>query len=315
MAGRDSLDLAWYREHIVWHPADALLARLPALASIARIAPLGFSPLASPQMTIDQLLSIGRLVGETLQQGGVDGIIILHGTATLEETAYFLHLVSGSRKPVVLVGAMRPANTLGSDAEMNLLNAIRVAASPGAHGRGALVILNDVIHSARDVTKSATWGLDAFVSRAIGPLGRVDGYGNVAFLRDPVRPHTSDTPFTSDIAGLPRVDIVVSYLGAGGEAIQAAVDAGAQGIVVACTGSDGLTIPEEAALERAAERGVVVALGSRTGSGPTIASPLQRSRGFVGVGDLLPWKARILLMLGLQSGFEGDALQGLFDTY
>jgi L-asparaginase len=198
---------------------------------------------------------------------------------------------------------------------MNLLNAFRVAASPLAVGCGVLVILNDTIHSARDVTKSATWGLDAFVSRAIGPLGHVDGYGNVAFLRSPVRPHTSETPFTADLGTLPRVDIVVSYLGAGGEAIQAAVDAGARGIVVACTGSDGLTIPEEAAIAGAVERGVIVALASRTGSGPTIASPLQRSRGYIGVGDLLPWKARILLMLGLQAGYEGDALQGLFDTY
>jgi L-asparaginase len=266
-------------------------------------------------MTVDQMLSIGRIVDETLSSDGVDGVVILHGTATLEESAYFLHLVSAWRKPVVVVGAMRPANGLGSDAAINLLNAFRVAASPQAHGRGVLVILNDAIHSARDVTKAATWGLDAFVSRAVGPLGHVNGYGKVEFLRSPTRPHTAETPFTADIPALPRVDIVVSYLGAGGDAIRAAVDGGARGIVVACTGSDGLTVPEEAALADAVEQGVTVVLGSRTGSGPTIASPLQRSRGYLGAGDLLPWKARILLMLGLQSGYEGDALQALFDTY
>lgn len=315
MAGNDALDLAWYREHHTWVSPETLIARLPGVASIARLTHLPFSPLASPQMSIDQLIGIGRLVGQTLNEDSVDGIVILHGTATLEETAYFLHLVSRSRKPIAMVGAIRPADGLGSDAGMNLLNAIRVAASRDAHGRGVLVILNDVIHSARDVTKSATWGLDAFVSRAIGPLGRVDGYGTVAIVRDPLRPHTSQTPFTWDLDSLPHVDIVMSYLGAGGEGVRAAVEAGAKGIVVACTGSDGVTIPEGAALDRAAELGVIVALGSRTGSGPTRASPLQRAKGFIGVGDLLPWKARILLMLGLQLGYEGDALQELFDTY
>src|SRR5690606_35906081 len=163
-----------------------------------------------------------------LETAGYDGAVITHGTNTLEETAFFLDLVLASDMPVVLTGAMRPANALSSDGQLNLVNAIRVAASPESRGRGVLVALNDTVHAARFVTKGSTFRVDAFRSPDVGPLGYADADGTVVFYQAPRQRLHVDVPATEQ---LPRVDIVVSYSAADGALIDVSVAAGAAGIV------------------------------------------------------------------------------------
>jgi L-asparaginase len=240
---------------------------------------------------------------------------VLHGTATLEETAYFLHLTAKTSKPIVLVGAIRPPSGMSSDADLNLLNAVRVASSKESVAKGVLVVLHDAIHSAREVTKGSTLRLDAFVSRDTGPLGYVDGFGTVAYSRLPAKPHTLNSPFTLPAGTLPRVDIAVSYAGSDGAAIDAFVKAGALGIVLACTAFDGRTEAEDVAIGNAIAQGTVVVFSSRVGSGRVVLSPALRGLGLVGANDLLPWKARILLMLALAETTDYRIVQGYFDQF
>jgi L-asparaginase len=241
-------------------------------------------------------------------------LVVTHGTNTLEETAYFLHLTVGSRKPVVLTGAMRPFNALGTDGPLNLLRAIQVAAAAESRGYGVLVVMNDTIHGARDVTKRGTYRVDAFRSPGHGPLGTADADGEVVFQHRPVRVSVDGPAFDVDgLADLPRVDIVTSHVGADGVFVDAAVAVGAQGIVSAGTGAGRPTPSEEAALERAVAAGVVVCQASRVGRGRVSAAPGLVARGMVAAGDLPPWKARILLSLALTRTGDPSEIQQLFD--
>ncbi len=201
--------------------------------------------------------------------GGADGVVIGHGTNTIEETAYFLNLTLKRDAPVVLAGAMRPASGMSTDTELNVVNAVRVAADPASAGRGVLVVLNDTILAARDVTKSATYRLQAFQSRDAGPLGYADADGRVIWNHRTEKPHTTQTEFdVADLDSLPRVDVVVSYVGADGVMIDAAVAAGAKGIVSAGTGAGRPTPGEDEALDRAAAAGVVVCQSTARRVGP-----------------------------------------------
>jgi L-asparaginase len=245
-----------------------------------------------------------------------DGVVLTSGTNTLEETAYFLTLTLKSPKPVVLVGSMRPASALSSDGDLNLLRGIQVAASPDAAGLGVLVVLNDVIYAARDVTKTATFRVETFQGRDLGPLGYADADNHVAVYHRPNRKHTVSTEF--DVRGLdtlPRVDVVVSYVGADGTFIDAAVAAGARGLISAATGSGRPTPLEEEALDRAQAAGVVVCQSSRVGSGRVARGPALIKRGFVAADNLQPWKARTLLAVALTVTTDPDAIQRMFDTY
>src|SRR5205085_11187690 len=171
-------------------------------------------------------------------------------------------------KPVVIVGSMRPSSALSADGYLNVLNAVRVAADPASAGMGVLVVLNDTIHSARDVTKTATYRVHTFQGRDLGPLGYADADGRVLFYHLPARKHTTQTEFdVRSLEDLPRVDVVVSYVGADGAMIDAVVAAGAQGIVSAGTGAGRPTPLEDEALARAHAHGVVVVQGTRVGSG------------------------------------------------
>jgi L-asparaginase len=211
---------------------------------------------------------------------------------------------------------MRPASAVSSDGDLNLLNAIRVAADPEAAGLGTLVLFDDRIWSARDVTKGATFRTDAFVARDAGPLGVADADGRVVWFWRPARPHTTATPFdVRGLEGLPRVDVVLSYVGADGAAVDAFVAAGAKGIVSAATGAGYPTPGEVAALERAAAAGVVVCIASRVGSGRVARSPSMAARGWVAAGDLVPWKARLLLSLALTRSSDPEAIQAWFDAF
>jgi L-asparaginase len=210
---------------------------------------------------------------------------------------------------------MRPATALSADGPLNLVNAVRVAIHPDARGLGALVLLDDTLHGARTATKSDTMRVSAFRDGAAGPLGWLDGDGRLVLAARPARGEHLRGAFAGvDLRALPRVDIVVSYQGADGALIDAAVAAGARGIVSAGTGAGYPTPGEEAALERAARGGVLVVQATRVGGGRVPPVPKLRERGWIAAGDLNPWKARILLRLALGRGDRDPAaLQGLFD--
>jgi L-asparaginase len=215
----------------------------------------------------------------------------------------------------VLTGAMRPASALSADGPLNLLNAVRVAAAPEAGGLGTLVVLDDTVHGARDVTKSDTMRVSAFADGAAGPLGWTDGDGRLVLAHRPTRGIEVRGRFAgADLRALPRVDIVVSYQGADGALVDAAVTAGASGIVSAGTGAGYPTPGEVAALERAAASGVVVCQASRVGAGRVPRVPSMAARAWVAAGDLPPWKARILLRLGLAAIRDPETLQAMFDA-
>jgi L-asparaginase len=236
----------------------------------------------------------------------VSGVVVTHGTDTLEETAYFLDLTVGSCRPVVVTGAMRNPTMVAPDGPANLYNAVRVAASPEAAGRGAMVMLNDEILSAREAEKTNTTRLNAFTAPTGGVLGVTDG-DRVAFSRPPSRADCAVPRFELGArTDLPRVDIVYSYVGADSVLIDAAVAAGARGIVVASVGQGGTTPGQRRALRRAVERGVFVVSSSRTGSGRVPAGDADALDGWragrgamIGAEELNAQKARVLLMLAL----------------
>jgi L-asparaginase len=317
--GVDRLDLAWYLEAGQRLPEGELLERLPELSEIAEVTEVPFERIPSQAITFGYWINLVNTIHQLFESDRADGIVISHGTNTLEETAYFLHLTLKSDKPVVIVGAMRPSSGVSADGYLNLINAVRVAGAPQSRGKGVLVVLNDTIHSARDVTKTATYRVETFQGRDLGPLGYSDADGRVLYYHQPVRPHTVASEFSIDQLGdgtdLPRVDIALSYVGADGSAIDAAVAAGAKAIISAGTGAGRPTPGEDAALGRAREKGVLVCQSTRVGSGRTVQSPKAKARGDIGADNLVPWKARILLTLGLVKTSDFMELQRLFDTY
>ncbi|MGH9101891.1 MAG: asparaginase [Acidimicrobiales bacterium] len=316
--GRDRLDLAWYSESRQQIPVgvDEFLASVPEMATVADVQGYDVAMPASHAMVDADWLELLRRCHELLSGEGLDGLVIGHGTNTLEETAYFLHLTLKSDRPVVVVGSMRPASGLSNDGQLNALNGVRVAADPASAGRGVVVLLNDTIHSARDVTKGATYRTNAFEDRDLGPLGYAEADGQVTWYHRSERLHTLATEFSvAGLDALPRVDVVVSYVGTDGALVDAAVAAGAKGIVSAGTGSGRLGPREEAALRRAAEQGIVVCQASRVGSGKVGVGPGVLRNGFVAAGNLVPWKARVLLALALTVTGDVAAIQRMFDLY
>jgi L-asparaginase len=312
--GASRLDLAWYTETRDRLPDGELLASLTELASIADVHPVASPRVPSYALTDRDWLELARTVTALLVSEDCDGVVITHGTNTVEETAYFLHLTVPVGKPVVLVGAMRPASGLGTDGPLNLLRAVQVAASPQARGRGVLLVMNDTIYSARDVTKTATFRVDAFRAPDTGPLGYADADGRIDFHHSSQRVPSPSPAFSpAGLESLPRVDVVVSYVGADGVLIDAAVAAGARGLVSAGTGAGRPTPAEEGALDRATEAGVVVCQATRVGGGRVSRSPLMRRRGVVVADNLVPWKARVLLALALTRTDDVEDVQDLFD--
>ncbi len=315
--GADRLDLAWYIETGKRLGDGQLLAQLPELAQIAAVEEIPFRRLPSQALVTKDWLDLVREIHAIFDRDEADGIVITHGTNTLEETAYFLNLTLKTERPVVLVGSMRPSSAISADGYLNLINAVRVAADPASRGRGCLVVLNDTIFNGRDVTKNSTYRVQAFQSRDLGPLGFADADGKVVYYHHSVRGHTTGTEFdVRFMQSLPRVDIVLSYVGADGTMIDAAVEAGARGIVSAATGAGRPTPLEDAAFDRAyAENNVVMCLSSRVAAGRVVRSPGLAKRGFVAADNLQPWKARILLSLALAKTSDVNAIQQMFDTY
>jgi L-asparaginase len=315
--GTDRLDLAWYMEAGKRLDEGELLARIPELKDIAAVQEIPFRRLPSHAMVDKDWLDLLGTIHALLDGDRADGIVVTHGTNTLEETAYFLNLTLKTDKPVVVVGSMRPSSAISADGYLNIVNAVRVAADAGSRGRGCLVVMNDTIHGARDVTKNSTYRVEALQSRDLGPLGFADADGKIIHYHRPTRAHTIDTELDMrGMTGLPRVDIVLSYVGADGTMIEAAVNAGARGIVSAATGAGRPTPAEDAAFDRAyRQQGTLMCLCSRVASGRVVRSPGLTRRGFVAGDNLPPWKARILLSLALTKTNNADEIQRMFDIY
>lgn len=307
--------VASYRSGAI--PVEELLEDLPGLAAVARTSAEQFSNVGSTGISPGDWLRLAQRINEILADGvegeAVDGVVVTHGTDALEETAYFLNLTVRSDKPVVLVGAMRPATAISADGPLNILDATRVAAAPHSRGRGVLVVLNQQIDAARDATKTNARRVQTFRSRVWGALGTVDPDG-VHFARRVEHRHTHRSEFdVSELneADLPRVDVVYSYNGADGAAVEAFVQAGAAGIVIAGSGAGATSRELGRAARDAAEAGLFVIRSSRTGAGR-----LAGSRGrMIGADDLLAQKARILLMVALTRTEDPDEIARIFSEY
>jgi L-asparaginase len=313
--GASSLDVLDYPDFGQKLTCEALLDRFPETRLVADPMPVTLRQVGSTDIGPKDWIEIrSRIHRIARDDAGVAGFVIPHGTATLEETAFFLNLTLATPHPVVLVGAQRPASALGTDAGMNLVNGLRVAGSDEAHGKGVLVVMNDEIHAARDVVKTSTYRLQTFRSSDFGALGHVDGDG-VHFYRAPLRAHMPDTAFAAlELSQLPRVDIVYSYAGADGALVDAAVAAGARGIVSAGFAPGSPTSEQRSAFERAAKGGVVVVQCSRA-TGRVAPRRRLRESGVVAGEDLSPQKARILLMLMLLTTGDIAEIQRAFQTY
>ena len=314
--GADRLDLAAYLETGRRLEPGELVASIPELASVARVTEVPFRRLRAHAMTDADLADLRDLVAAVLDRGEADGVVITHGTNTLEETAWLLHLALATDAPVVLTGAMRPASALSGDGPLNLVECgARGRIDRGRAGWACSWSWTARSTAARDVTKANTLRVDAFASPMAGPVGRVDGDGRVVITGRPARGTTLHGAFAGvDLRALPRVDVVVSYQGADGALVDAAVAAGARGIVSAGTGAGYPTPGEVDALERASQAGVVVCQASRVGSGrvPPVASLV--ARGWVAADDLVAWKARTLLRLALAAGQDIPAIQARFEA-
>ena len=251
-AGASPTDLSNYKSGKL--TGEDLVKGLPQLADVAQVKVEQITNVSSNDLTIDNWLTLSRRINEILADPKVAGAVVTHGTSTMEETAYFLNLTVKSDKPVVMVGAMRPSTAISADGPLNLLNAVRVAGSPDARGKGALIVLNDEINAARDTTKTNTYRVETFRAPELGILGYVDE-DKVAFYRTPTKRHTVNSEFdVRALKTLPTVDILYSYVQPSTAMIEALVKAGDQGIVFAGTGAGGLSRTEKDAMKLVAAR-------------------------------------------------------------
>lgn len=315
--GQDRLDFYEYGTSGRFMQVDELIAMVPELGRVADIVTVKYKNVASTELDPGIWLELLDLIHKTAASDpDIAGIVVTHGTASLEETAYFLNLAVKIPIPVVVVGAMRPSSALGADGGLNLLNAVRVAGSPATRGMGVVVVLNDEINAARDVTKTSNFRVQTFVSRDFGILGYADA-DVVKYYRKPLRVSAPDTEFdVLGMTGLPRVDIIPAYAGADAALIEAAVAAGAKGIVSEGFPSGSPSPAQDEALKKAVKAGVAVVQSSRSGSGRVIDTKVSLLKaGYVGADTLTAQKARILLMMGLTVTSDAGELRRMFDTY
>lgn len=311
--------------------AAELVASLPNLDRYARVEFEQFSNTASSSLTLDQWLQLAKQIQQAFKSDPeLAGVVVTSGTDTLEELAYFLNLTIHDERPVVVVGSMRNPSTVGYEGAANLLEGIRVAAEPASRRKGALVVLNDEINAAREVTKTDALRLETFQSRPYGVLGVVDA-DRVVYYRDPVKRRTFESEFDlAKIASLPRVDVLLVYQDAPGDLIKAAVDFGAKGIVIATAGAGATSGTEGFGLQYAVDKHVPVVVTTRTGSGRIAPlrgrnAPAQGAAGTdeqsspfayrIAGEDLMPVKARLLLMLALTETSNPAEIQRIFTEY
>ncbi len=292
--------------------ADELIASVPGLDAVASAEAEQFANVASAQLPLPRWLDLSRRITSLLRDDpALAGIVVTSGTDTLEELAYFLHLTVRDRRPVVVTGSMRTPDHVGYDGAANLLAAFRVAAAPGAAGRGVLVVLDDEINGAREVTKTDARRLHTFMARGVGRLGVVDA-DRVVFERTAAGRHTAASEFDiARLTSLPRVDVLLTYQGATGDLIRAAIDFGARGLVIATAGAGAISGTQSEGLAYARNKGIPVVITTRAGGGRITPDASRRIAG----SDLSPIKARVLLMLALAVSVDDAQLQRIFDEY
>lgn len=296
---------------------DKLIAAVPDINKIATIKGEQISNIGSQEMNNEVWFKLANRVNELLTSGKADGVVITHGTDTMEETAYFLNLVVKSDKPIVMVGAMRNSGSLSADGPLNIFNAVNVAMNKEAVGKGVMVVMNDEIHAAREVTKTNTTAVDTFKSPNSGKIGTVF-YGNVKFYMNPTRKHTVNSAFDiTKIKELPRVDIIYSHSNDNPDFVNVAVKNGAKGIINAGMGNGNPFPSALEALGEAVKAGVVVVRDSRVGSGETTLNGEvdDGKYGFLASDNLNAQKARVLLMLALTQTTDKAKIQELFLTH
>ena len=298
--------------------AEELVNAMPGIERYVRPEFEQFANIASGSLTVRQWIDLANRINALFtDDADLAGVVVTSGTDTLEETAYFLDLTVHTDKPVVIVGSMRNPSTLGYEGAANLLQGYRVAGDPASRGKGVLVVLNDEINSAREVTKTDAHRLQTFQSRDYGFLGVVDA-DRVIYYRDVVKRHTGKSEFdVSHVEELPRVDVVMTYQGATGDIIKAVVDQGAKGIVIAAAGAGATSGTQDEGIRYATEKGVFVVTTTRTGGGRIASKSRMSSTSRLQIQgeDLAPIKARILLMLALTRTKDGADIQRMFTEY
>jgi L-asparaginase len=295
---------------------DAMIAAVPGIRDMATIKGEQISNVGSQDMSFDILLKVAKRINELAKSNDVDGIVITHGTDTMEESAFFLNLTVKTDKPVVMVGSMRPSTAVSADGPLNLYNAIGVAADPKAKGRGVLVVMNDWIHGAHSLTKTSTTAVQTFMSPVRGLVG-VATYGKNDFYTSPEWKHTTQTEFDiSQVTTLPRVDIIFAYEDMSPALIDASAT-GAKGIVIAGVGNGNMNKASVDAAANAVKKGVVVVRSSRVATGNVGRNvELDDDKlGFIASDELNPQKARILLTLALLKNRNPKELQEMFYKY
>lgn len=317
-SGESASQMTGYR--IKDFTVDALLAAVPGLAEVARIDVKEVARIDSMSMTSAVWKDLGRAIEEADADPDISGIVVTHGTDTMEETAWFTHLTMKTEKPAVFTGAMRPSTALSADGPLNLYNAVRIAVDPEAKGRGVLVALNDVVFGARSAMKVNPTNAAAFGGLAEGPAALVAG-GSIVWFGRPAKPFGKETPFKLETYShprrLPRVDILYSHADDDGVLVRAAVDAGAEAIVHAGTGNGSIHAETEKALAEAAERGVFIIRASRVAGGSVTPGLAEwQERGYIPAGTLSPQKARILAMLALVTfGWNPEKMKEAFERF
>ena len=316
--GATSTSLTEYQPGSI--PGADLVAAVPEIAAIATVHVEQIANVAGPDITFANWLTLAKRIN-ALFDGDADvaGVVVTHGTNTLEETAYFLNLTVRSDRPVVLVGAMRPPTAISADGPLNLLNAVRTVLSPEARGKGVLIVLNDEINTARDGTKTNTYRVETFQSPELGWLGYIDA-DKVTFYRSPTRRHTAQSEFDLErVSTLPRVDILYCYIEPNPALIAAVVASGAEGIVFAGTGAGFLSSVERDALAPvlalSLDRRPVIVRSNRTGNGRVVPRSEYDQMGLVPGDTLNPQKARILLMLALTKTRDLGEIRRIFNEY
>lgn len=296
---------------------ETLIAAVPQIAGLADVRGEQVANVGSQDMNDEIWLKLAARINTLLASDDVDGLVITHGTDTIEETAYFLNLVVRSKKPVVMTAAMRPATALSADGPLNIYNAVAVAADPEAAGRGVLVVINDDIHGARGMTKTSTTDVQTFVSAERGLMGATL-YGENRYFRHPYRIHTADSEFSTEgVNGLPRVDVIYISAGVSPDLIDAAVAAGAKGLVTAGVGNGNMTGGALEAVARAVGKGVVVVRSTRVTSG-TVGRGVEvddDALGTIASGELNPGQSRALLKLVLMQTSDTGKVQDYFNRY
>jgi L-asparaginase len=296
---------------------DAMIAAVPGIKDMANIKGEQISNVGSQDMSFDIMLKLTKRINELMKDDNVNGIVVTHGTDSMEETAFFLNLAVKGEKPVVMVGSMRPSTAVSADGPLNLYNAVGVAVDPNAKGRGVLVLMNDWIHGAHSLTKTSTTAVQTFMSPLRGLVG-IASYGKNDFYNSPAWKHTSGSEFdVSKVSKLPRVDIIFACADMSPDLIDAAAANGAKGIVIAGVGNGNMNKASVDAAARAVKKGVVIVRSSRvaTGSVGRNVELNDDELGFIASDELNPQKARILLSLALLKTRPPQELQNLFYTY